>query len=83
MAIKVDGVVVGGCAAIWPIAQLTPPSLDVVLPQKSTVSGHEGDYYFGVTDPWVVVKSTTTTTRSTKSAKDTIVDTAKSVVGIK
>ena len=72
MAIKVDGVVVGGCAAIWPIAQLTPPSLDVVLPQKSTVSGHEGDYYFGNTDPWAppLVKSAeTTTTTKTRSTK--------------
>ena len=51
--------------------QLLDPSALVDFPKKSTVSGHTGDYYFGDTDPWVVVvksveTTTTTKTRSTK-----------------
>lgn len=50
--------------------QALDPSALVTFPKKSTVSGHEGDYYFGATDPWVVVvKSVETTTTKTRSTK--------------
>lgn len=50
--------------------QLLDPDALVTFPKKSTVSGHTDDYYFGETDPWVVVvKSVETTTTKSRSSK--------------